>query len=78
MRIRRFNEEYNIPMLWDEANKKAVKGYMNIGKNTKYSVMVDRPFTLSTTDREDYASLKMLLLRYDIPFTEKVEKIEDK
>ena len=75
-KIKKFNEGY-FDTMWDDANKKAVKSYTNMGKDHVYMISVAKPFTIETKDREEYAKMKMIFLKHNIPFTEKVEKLGD-
>ena len=76
-------EQYQTPpkeateqFMWDKGNEQALKSYLKMGgPDRKYTINVEEPFTLETTDSNEYHKLKHILIKTHTKFTHNEEKI---
>jgi beta-glucosidase-like glycosyl hydrolase len=61
--------------MFDEPNLKAMKGWTDKGKKTKYKITTEAPLDIITDDDVDIAKLKLLFYRYDVKF--EIEKVKE-
>ena len=79
----RIIEQYKTPqtdateqIMWDKGNTGALKSYMKMGEpDMKYTIKVDEPFVLETTDSSEYHKLKHILIKTHTKFTHEETKI---
>lgn len=69
-------KDTNEQVMWDKGNLSAIASYGKIGQpDLKYTINVEEPFTLETTDSSEYHKLKHILNKTHTKYTHKEEKI---